>query len=75
LRGSAENFEEVRNKKAGENERGDNPRGKTLDEPIDLPRPSLDASEGDEIGSRGKAADPVVDDADEWIWSQRGLVQ
>ncbi len=59
----AEDAEEVGDEEAAEDEGRDDPGGEALDEPVDLPRPALDAAEGDEVGGRGEAADPVIDDA------------
>ena len=47
----------------------EDPRGEALDEPIDLPRPALDAAEGDEISGGGESSDPVKDDAKKRIRS------
>ncbi len=60
---------EVRDEDAGEEGGGDDPGGEALDEPVDLPRPALDAAEGDEVGCGGETADPVKDDADKRIRS------
>ena len=70
-----EDAEEVRDEEGGEDERGDDPGGEALDEPVDLPGPALDSAEGDEVGGGGEAADPVIDDADERIWSHESLAQ
>ena len=59
----AKDVDDVGDEDEGEGERGDDPRGETLDEPVDLPRPTPDATEGDEVGGGGEAADPVIDDA------------
>lgn len=67
--GLAEDAEEVGDEDGGEDDGGYDPRGEALDEPIDLPRPALDAAEGNEVGGGGEAADPVIDDTDERIWS------
>jgi hypothetical protein len=48
----------------GKSNGGDNPGGKTLDEPVDLPRPVLDPTKGGEVGGGGKVSDPVIDHAD-----------
>ena len=61
---------EVGDEDVGEHGRGDDPRGEALDDPVDLPRPALDAAEGDEVGGGAEAADPVEDDAEKWIRSQ-----
>jgi len=66
----AEDAEEVWDEEAGEYDGRDDPRGEALDKPVDLPRPTLDGAEGDEVGGGGEAADPVKDDADERIRSQ-----
>ena len=61
---------EVGNEDDGENRRGDDPGGETLDDPVDLPRPALDAAEGDEVGGGAEAAYPVEDNAEKRIRSQ-----
>ena len=71
--GGVEDGEEMGDEDIGEEGGSDEPRGDALDEPVDLPRPTLDATEGDEVGGGGETADPVKDDADEWIWSHEGL--
>ena len=58
----------------GEERRGDEPGGDALDDPVDLPRPALDAAEGDEVRGGAEAADPVEYDAKKRIWSQVVLV-
>ncbi len=67
--GGVKDGEEVRDEDAGEEGGGDDPGGETLDEPVDLPRPALDAAEGDEVCGGGETADPVIDDADKRIRS------
>ena len=62
------------NEDAREDDWRDDPGGEALNEPVDLPGPALDASEGNEVRSGGKATDPVIDDADKWIWSHAVLV-
>ena len=52
--------EEARDEDAAEHERCDDPCGEPLDEPVDLPRPALDAAEGDKVRSRCKSANAVV---------------
>ena len=64
-----ENAEDVRDEDVCENDGGDDPCGEALDEPVDLPRPALDSTEGDEVGGGGEAANPVIDDADKRIGS------
>jgi hypothetical protein len=61
--------EEVGDKDGTENNGRDDPCGEALDEPVNLPRPTLDAAEGDEVGSGGEPSDPVKDDADKRIRS------
>ena len=68
-RGFAKNADEVGNEDEGEDEWGDDPCGEALDDPIDLPRPAPDATEGDEVGGGGETAYPVVDNAEKRIWS------
>ena len=60
---------EVWNEETGENDGCEDPCGEALGKPVDFPWPALDAAERDEVRGRCKAADPVIDDADEWIWS------
>ena len=64
-----EDAEEIRDEEGGEDDWRDDPGGEALDKPVDLPRPALDAAEGDEVGGGGETADPVIDDADERIGS------
>ncbi len=64
-----EDAEEIGDEEGAEDERSDDPGGEALDEPVDLPRPALDAAEGDEVGGGGEAADPVEDDAEKRIWT------
>jgi len=59
--------------KQGHDQRGDDPRGDALDDPVDLKRPAPDAAERDEVGGGGEAPDPVVQDAYEWIGSHVSL--
>ena len=61
--GFAKDADEVGNEDEGEDERGDDPCGEALDDPVDLPRPAPDATEGDEVRGGGETADPVEDDA------------
>jgi len=61
--GFAKDADEVGNKDEGEDQWGDDPCGEALDEPVDLPRPTSDATEGNEVGGGGETADPVVDNA------------
>ena len=61
--------EEVGDEDRAEDDGGDDPCGEALNEPVDLPRPALDAAEGDEVGGGGETPDPVIDDADERIRS------
>src|ERR1700734_1512814 len=42
--------EEVGDEDGAEEGGRDDPRCEALDEPVDLPRPALDAAEGDEVG-------------------------
>lgn len=67
--GCVQDAERVRDEDAGEDDGRDDPGGEALDEPVDFPRPALNAAEGDEVGGGGEAADPVEDDADERIGS------
>ena len=67
--GSVEDSEDMGNEEAGKDDWGDDPRCETLDEPVDLPRPALDAAEGDEVGGGGETSNPVKDDAEKRIWS------
>src|ERR1700733_1051673 len=62
--------EEIGDEDGAEKGGRDDPRGEALDEPVDLPRPALDAAEGDEVGGGGETSDPVIDDADKRIRSQ-----
>jgi hypothetical protein len=62
--------QEVGDKDAGEQRGRDDPCGEALDDPVDLPRPALDAAEWDEVGGGAEAADPVEDDAEKRIGSQ-----
>ena len=62
-RGFAKDADELRDEDEGEDEWGDNPCGEALDDPVDLPRPAPDATEGDEVRGGGETADPVEDDA------------
>ena len=55
--------EEVRDEDGGEDDGRDDPCGEALDDPVDLPRPAPDATEGDEVRGGGETADPVEDDA------------
>ena len=59
----------VGNEDVSEDDGRDDPGGKALDEPVDLPRPALDGAEGNEVSGGGEAADPVIDDADKRIGS------
>ena len=68
--GLAEDGPDMRDEDARQQRRRDDPRGKALDEPVDLPRPALDLAEGDEVGSGAEAADPMEDDAKKRIRSQ-----
>ena len=54
---------EMGDEEPGEERWGDEPGGDALDDPVDLPRPALDAAEGDEVSGGAEAADPVEDDA------------
>ena len=67
--GGVEDGRDVGNEDIGEDDRRYDPRGEALDEPVDLPRPALDAAEWDEIGGGGKASNPVEDDAKKRVWS------
>ena len=64
-----ENAEEVWDEDPCEDDWRDDPCGETLNEPVDLPRPALDAAERDEVGGGGEASNPVKDDAKKRIWS------
>lgn len=72
--GGVQDAREVGHEDVGEDDGRDDPGGKALDEPVDLPRPALDGAEGDEVGGGGEAADPVINDADKRIGSHAGLV-
>lgn len=72
--GRVKDAREVGHEDISENHRSDDPGGKALDEPVDLPRPALDGAEGNEVGGGGEAADPVINDADKRIGSHAGLV-
>lgn len=61
--GGVEDSEDVGDEEPGEDDRRHNPRGEALNKPVDLPRPTLDAAEGDEVSGRGEASYPVKDDA------------
>jgi hypothetical protein len=61
---------EMGDEQAGEDGRGDDPGGEALDDPVDLPRPALDAAEGDKVGGGAEAADPMEDYAEKRIGSQ-----
>ena len=67
--GGVEDAEEVGDEQRGEDDRREDPCGEALDEPVDLPRPALDAAEGDEVGGGGETSNPVEDDAEKRIWS------
>jgi len=67
--GGVEDSEGVGDEDPGEDDGCDDPCGEALDEPIDLPRPALDAAEGDEIGGGGESSDPVKDDTKKRIRS------
>ena len=62
-----EDAEEIGDEKAGEDDWCDDPGGESLDEPVNLPRPALDAAEGDEVGGGGETSNPVEDDAEKRI--------
>ena len=70
LPGLAEDGPQVGDEEAGEQGGRDDPGGEALDDPVDLPRPTLDAAEGDEVGGGAEAADPVEDNAEKRIGSQ-----
>jgi hypothetical protein len=53
----------MRHEDQRQHRRRDQPRGHALDDPVDLPRPALDAAEGDEVRGGAEAADPMKDDA------------
>ncbi len=61
--------EEIWDEDGAEDDRRDDPCGEALDEPVDLPRPALDAAEGDEVGGGGETSNPVKDDAEKRIRS------
>ena len=61
---------EVGDEDVGEDEGRDDPGGESLDDPVDLPRPTLDAAEWDEVSGGAEAANPVEDDAKKRIRSQ-----
>ena len=65
---------DVGNEDPCENDGRYDPRGETLDEPIDLPRPALDAAEGDEVRGGGKASNPMKDDAKKGVWSHESSI-
>jgi hypothetical protein len=67
--GGVEDGRDVRHKDICEDDWRYDPRGEALNEPVDLPRPTLDAAEGDEVGGGGKASNPVEDDAKKRVWS------
>jgi len=64
----------VRHEDRCEDDGCDDPRGETLDEPVDLPRPALDAAEGDEVSGGGEASNPVKDDAKKRVWSHESSI-
>lgn len=68
-----EDAEEIGDEERGEDHRRDEPGCYSLNEPVDLPGPAFDATEGDEVGSGSEAADPVIDDANKRIWSHASL--
>ena len=65
--------EEVWNQDASQNDRGDDPGSESLDDPVNLPGPATNSTEGNEIGSGGEASNPVINDAYKRIWSQTVL--
>ena len=67
--GFAKDADDVGDEDEGEAEWGDDPCGEALDEPVDLPRPAPDATEGDEVSGGGETAYPVKDDSQKRIWS------
>src|SRR5207248_1831401 len=67
--GSVQDVEDVWDEDVGEDDRRDDPCGEALDEPVNLPRPALDAAEGDEVGGGGETSNPVKDNAEKRIWS------
>jgi len=67
--GGVEDAEDVGDEQPGEDDGRDDPCGEALDEPVNLPRPALDAAEGDEVGGGGETSNPVKDDAEKRIWS------
>jgi len=60
---------EVGDEDRAEDNRRDDPCGEALDEPVDLPRPALDAAKGDEVGGGGETSNPMIDNADKRIRS------
>ena len=67
--GGVEDAEDVGDEYVCKDDGCNNPCGEALDEPINLPRPALDAAEGDEVGGGGETSNPVKDDAKKRIWS------
>ncbi len=51
----------------GQHHGGDEPRSDALDNPVNFPGPTLDSPKRDEIAGGGEAADPVIDNANEWV--------
>jgi hypothetical protein len=70
-----EDAEEIRDEESSQHDRRDEPRRNSLDEPVDLPGPSLDPAKGNKVGSGGEAAEPVIEYADKRIGSHVCLVR
>jgi hypothetical protein len=66
-RGEMENLENPWHEQSGDKGRSEQPRSHALDDPVNLPRPALDSTEGDEVAGGGEAAQPMKDDAQKRI--------
>ena len=61
---------DIRNEQESKNFRNDDPRYEALNDPEDLPGPSFDRTEGDEVAGGCQATDPVIDNPKQGIWTQ-----
>jgi hypothetical protein len=59
--------EQMRDQQQGQHHGGDEPRSDALDNPVNFPGPTLDSPKRYEIAGRREAADPVIDNANEWV--------